>query len=190
GNHLQSYSSADLNAPYGMTFDAAGTTAYIADSNQGNLVTLNGGSLSILNSSVSQFGNARDVALDASGNAYVLNIFAGPDGRGIYKVNISDGSHQFITDLEHSTFSPSNMTYGPGGLLYVTGIDNSEYVVRTFHTDGSAGSTTFDLGVATSIGPSTIIYTPVPEPATCATLTGLALGAFAFIRRRLASGAI
>lgn len=185
GVHAQSYSDFSVaNAPWGLVFDAAKTTAYIADRGGFYLGKLDTGTgtLSTVNSTLGSFTTLNDVALDGSGFAY------GVSGGGIFKINLSDGSNSKIVDSVAANFSfdEAHITSGPGGLLYVTGIDGTDNhsAVQTFQTDGTPGGRFIDLGFATGPGPMTIVYTTVPEPAAWGAWTASALASLAIARRR------
>jgi sugar lactone lactonase YvrE len=186
GAHAQSYTDFSVaNSPWGLAFDASGTTAYIADRNGFYLGKLDTGtgSLTTVNTTLGLFTTLTDVTLDGTGFAYGIN----PDG--IFKIDLSNGdNHTRIVDPVASNFAfgESHITYGPGGLLYVTGIDGADNhgVVQTYQTDGTPVSRFIDLGFANSSGPMTIVYTPVPEPATWGMGTALGLAGLALVRRR------
>jgi hypothetical protein len=179
GTHLNTLSAPGLflSAPIGLTFDSGGTL-YVADENQGNVLSYSGGSFAQVNSQSGVFIAARDVAVGGDGNLYVLNVAS--DG-GIYKLSLSNGSAQKIVDYSTSFFQASDMVIGPDLQLYVSGQDfnSGDGQILKYGLDGSGGTVFADTGFGTS--PSFMAF-DVPEPSLMS-LCGLA-AVLSVIRRK------
>ena len=180
GNHVGTFSAPPIGTPAGLAFDSSGTL-YVADEGQGNVLRYSGGPFNIVNNVPGRFNAAHDVAV-GGGSVFVLDVEAATSG--VYKVSLADGSFQKIIDYSTSPFYAADMTLGPDGNLYVSGVDSDtgDGEVLRYETDGSGGSTFIDLGI--NANPGTILFAPVPEPSALALASLGGLAAFLRFRRQ------
>ena len=130
------------------------------------------------------FNAATDLAFDSAGTLYVLDASTS-GGPQILAYPDADATKQTVfASFVTSTFQPSNMAFGPDGLLYVSGIDvgaptSQQGEVLRLSANGSSSS----VFVSNLNTPGFLAFSAVPEPGSALLL---AVGAMAMsIRRRV-----
>jgi sugar lactone lactonase YvrE len=182
GAHASLLTDVNLNAPASLAFDSSGVL-YAADENNGSIVKYNAGVFSVLTTPGNPINVPDDVVVGTDGNLYVLDI-SGTSG-GIYRVNRSTGAAVEIVNYATSPFFANNLAIGPGGDLFVSGIDGNsgDGEILDYGLNGSGGGVYLDLGSGTD--PTYMAFSAVPEPSLVALLTvaGAALVVYGSRRR-------
>jgi hypothetical protein len=130
--------------------------------------------------------NPTDLAFSSAGNLFVLDI--GGSTSGIFRFNTDGSFDKKIIDYSTSPFTPSALTVGPDGDLYVSGVDsnNNNGEVLRYSTDGVADAQPFITGLDQNV---TFLTFAVPEASSAWLVFGGLWMALALWRRRQAVGA-
>jgi len=160
----------DLTSPTGVAFDSGG-----------NLVAVGGGYVARSLGATAPFtdlvapgtggsppnGNLTNpisVAVRSNGQIYVIDTSNSGGNGAVLRFN-SDGS--FDTDLiQFTTFVPADLSFGPDGLLYVSGIDIESNLgeILAYSKDGAFVQAVISGGFSSNAGPT--FFVAIPEPST------------------------
>jgi hypothetical protein len=129
------------------------------------------------------FNAATDLAFDPAGTLYVLDASTSGGPQILAYPNADATKQTVFASFVTSTFQPSNMAFGPDGLLYVSGIDTGALTsqqgeVLKLSANGSSSS----VFVANLNTPGFLAFTAVPEPGS-ALMVALGVVAISFRRR-------
>ena len=89
---------------------------------------------------------------------------------GIYRLNPRTGFTSRIVDYSTSPFIANDLVVGPGGDIFVSGVDGNkgDGEILSYDTSGAGGGVYLDLGAGAN--PGYMAFSPVPEPSTMALL--------------------
>ncbi|HVU24563.1 MAG TPA: hypothetical protein VHE13_10595 [Opitutus sp.] len=179
GSPFDTLSDGLLATPGDLAF-AAGKL-FVTDVGLGNVLSYSAGLFTVVNTSGGALGVPAGLGVGLDGMLYVLDT----QGVGtVFQVDPDTGSTNLAFDFSSGSFTPTALTAGADGLLYVGGVDGDGHgKVFQYQTDGSGETLVLDLGFGTT---PVHVLTAVPEPAASAAIIGVVLACLVpAIRRRL-----